>query len=205
MECRQQRREVGVDVDAHHRQLRVRRGAFHRDGLARPVAEHPGHGVGQAARMAAVAAAPAEVRHAAGRLACVVLRALGADRGVEQLLAAQHLEREGIGRQRRRGDARDLLVLRRIVARDVDHRHVARHQVHHVGARVVAVDHHALGARVARVAGGIDAHFDAHHVAGVAGGQRRVDRGLAVGVEHQAHQPIGGARQHETFERAARA
>ena len=97
--------------------------------------------------------------------------------------------------------ARDLLVLRRIVARDVDHRHVARDQVHHVGTRVVAVDHHALGARVARFAG-VDAHFDAHDVAGVARGRWRVDRRLAVGVEHQADQPIGGARQHETFERA---
>ena len=63
-------------------------GALHRDGLARAVCEHPRHAVGQGLGMAAVARAPAEVRHQSRRPLGIVLRAHRPDGCVEEVLAA---------------------------------------------------------------------------------------------------------------------
>lgn len=101
--------------------LRVE-GGFHGDRLPRAIREHPGHAVGQAVDMAAIAGAPTEIRHPPGRALRVVGRAHRTDGAVEELLAALDDRVHRAGRwQRRRLDTADGPVLLRVLARDVDY------------------------------------------------------------------------------------
>ena len=179
-----------------------RESILHRDRLPRSIGEHPCDAVVQTIDMTAIARAPTEVRHTTRRAQGIGRGAFRADRRVEELLASLHDRiHRARRRQSRRLNPRQRRVLGRVVPRDVDHRDVARYEVHDIGARVCGVQDEA-----ARILAADDVlrvvlcdlrrilEFDAHDAAGIQSAGWRVDGGNALSV-HLERAATGSWRQ----------